>query len=75
MRRYILAICLLVAAAGAVVTAGPQDNCTKDCAASLKACLSQTPATDKKQEEARRNSCYDRDTACRKSCGPSRSPN
>jgi hypothetical protein len=73
MRKFILPICLLLAMASAAFTAGPQDNCTKDCAESLKACLSQTPATDQKQEQARIDACYERDRACRKSCG-GRSP-
>lgn len=74
MRKFILPICMLLALASVAFTAAPQDNCTKDCAASLKACLSQTPATDPKHEAARKQACYERDTACRKSCGPSRSP-
>ena len=75
MRKYILPICLLLAMAGAAFTAAPpQDNCTKDCQASLSACLSQTPATDKKQEAARTQACHDRNSQCKKGCGPSRGP-
>jgi len=74
MKKYILPICLLLAFAGATFThAAPQDNCMKDCAASLKACLSQTPATDTKQEQARRDACFERDRLCRRGCG-GRSP-
>jgi hypothetical protein len=70
MKKYFLAFFLLLAAAIAGFThAGSPDNCTKDCADSLKACLSQTPATDPAYERARRNACYDRDRDCRKNCG------
>jgi|GEM_PF-2840255 len=75
MKKYILATCLLLAGVFVGFTrAGSQDNCTKDCAESLKACLSQTPATDPKQEQARRDACYERDRECRKKCG-GRGPN
>jgi hypothetical protein len=78
MKKYILAICLLLGGAAAAFTYNPpqESNCMKDCSASLKACLDHTPATDREQENARRQACYDRDKECRKNCGGSgRSPN
>ena len=69
--RILGAVLFFVLSAASVPNAFSFDlqACLKGCSDDYNACMSQTPAKDAEHEQARKQACNERYTACRKNCG------